>query len=61
MEGIVLEGSFVAPWLTIVRYKLDASWWPRNLLILPDMLPTEIFRQLRVWLKWRKPHAQPLF
>ena len=61
VEGFLLDGSFVAPWLTIVRYKRGDSRLPRTLLILPDMLSPELFRQLRVSLKWRRPQAQPLF
>jgi len=50
--GIVRPGSFVAPWLTIVRWRAPMHRFDRTLLILPDMLPEEDFRRLRVLLRW---------
>ncbi|MBI5750861.1 MAG: hypothetical protein HZA59_01780 [Hydrogenophilales bacterium] len=52
-EARVLGSSFVAPYLTIVLLKPAASRRVRAVLILPDALEPEMFRQLRVWLKWR--------
>ena len=51
-EGLVQEGSFVAPWLTIVRWRGADARFGRTLPILPDMLPEEHFRRLRVMLRW---------
>jgi hypothetical protein len=39
--------AFVMPWLLILYFQ-DR---PRHLVLLPDMLPTEVFRQLRVRLR----------
>ena len=50
--GVVLDGSFVASWLTIVRWRPDGARFGRHILILPDMLPAEGFRTLRVLLRW---------
>ncbi len=50
--GAVRDGSFVAPWLTIVRWRPDGARWDRTILILPDMLGDEGFRALRVLLRW---------
>lgn len=52
-EGRVLGSSFVATYLTIVVLKPNASRRVRAVVILPDALEPELFRQLRVWLKWR--------
>lgn len=52
-EARVLGSSFVASYLTIVLLKPTASRRVRAVLILPDAAEPELFRQLRVWLKWR--------
>ena len=48
----VLGSSFVAPYLTIVLLKPDQRWLTSTVVILPDTVEPELFRQLRVWLKW---------
>jgi toxin CptA len=45
--------QFVHPMLTIVRCRTESSRWPVSIVIVPDMLDAEIFRALRVRLKWR--------
>jgi hypothetical protein len=50
--GAVRPGSFVAPWLTLVRWRPRGAWLDRTFVVLPDMLETEPFRHLRVVLKW---------
>ncbi|MEK6664334.1 MAG: protein YgfX [Pseudomonadota bacterium] len=52
-EACVLGSSFVASYLTIVLLKPNASRRACAVLILPDAAEPELFRQLRVWLKWR--------
>jgi hypothetical protein len=52
-EGVVRDGSFVAPFLTIVRWRPGGARFDRSIAILPDMLPRESFRALRVLLRWR--------
>ncbi len=52
-EARVLGSSFVASYLTIVLLKPNASRRVRAVVILPHTLEPELFRQLRVWLKWR--------
>ena len=49
----VLGSSFVAPYLSIVLFKTHKAWFARSVVLFPDMLSQELFRQLRVWLKWR--------
>lgn len=50
--GTVRDGSFVAPWLTIARWRPDGARLDRALVILPDMLSAEALRKIRVILKW---------
>jgi hypothetical protein len=51
-SGSVRAGSFVAPWLTIVRWRPQGARVDRTVLILPDMAQREDFRRLRVALRW---------
>lgn len=50
--GVIRGGSFVAPWLTIVRWRPDGARFDRTLAILPDMLPAGAMRKIRVILRW---------
>lgn len=50
--GAVRPGSFVAPWLTVVRWRAEGGWRDRTILLLPDMVEAEAFRRLRVLLRW---------
>ena len=50
--GRLQPGSFVAPWLTVVRWRPVEGWHDRTVLVLPDMLERERFRGLRVALRW---------
>jgi toxin CptA len=50
--GLMCDGSFVAPWLTIVRWRPQGSRFDRTVVILPDMLGAAEFRRLRVLLRW---------
>ena len=47
----LLPSSFVSPFLTILNLRRD-SYLPRSVIILPDSMDREAFRQLRVGLKW---------
>lgn len=51
-KGTIRAGSFVAPWLTIVRWRPDGARFDRSIPILPGMARAEDFRRLRVALKW---------
>ena len=54
-RGYVMDGSFVAPYLTVVRYRAAGARrfsLGKSVLILPDSLDRELFRMLRVRLKW---------
>jgi toxin CptA len=55
----VCRDSVVTPYLTVVHCKgkdapLLARLLTTHLVILPDMLDAEDYRQLRVWLRWGK-------
>lgn len=51
-DGVVRDGSFVAPFLTIVRWRPVGARFDRTILVLPDMLAADSFRALRVLLRW---------
>ena len=49
--------SVVTPYLTVVNFKVKdvpifMRWLSPHLVLLPDMLDQEMYRQLRVWLRW---------
>lgn len=51
-EGVLRDGSFVAPWLTLVRWRPSGARFDRTFLLVPGMLEREDFRRLRVLLRW---------
>jgi hypothetical protein len=51
-EGLLRDGSFVAPWLTLVRWRPAGARFDRTFLLVPGMLDRETFRRLRVLLRW---------
>ena len=52
--GALRPGSFVAPWLTIVRWRRTGAWRDCTVLLLPGMAPEEDLRRLRVLLRWTR-------
>ena len=58
--GQVQDGSFVAPWLTIVRWRAAGERFDRTVAILPDMIDAAQFRELRVLLR-HQPGTDPSF
>lgn len=52
-DGVLRHPCFVAPWLTVIRWRPAGAWVDRTVLVVPGMLPAEDFRRLRVLLKWR--------
>jgi hypothetical protein len=50
--GTVRDGSFVAPWLTLVRWRPDGAWRDRTVVVLPGMAGSDELRRLRVLLRW---------
>lgn len=51
-EGTVRDGSFVLPWLTIIRWRPAGARLDRTLLLLPGMAPAEELRKIRVILRF---------
>jgi hypothetical protein len=52
LAGRVRAGSFVAPWLVILRWRREGARWDSTVLLLPDMAAAEDLRRLRVLLRW---------
>jgi toxin CptA len=53
-RAVRLAGSSVVlPGCTVLRIASENRWLNRNLVVLPDSLPADDFRRLRVWLRWR--------
>lgn len=48
----VLADSLVTPFITVLNVLPQGSYLARSVIILPDSLDAESFRQLRVWLRW---------
>lgn len=52
-EADVLASSFVAPYLTLLNLRPRGSRFPQHVVVLPDAVAAEDFRQLRVLLRWK--------
>ncbi len=52
--GHVRAATYVDAWLTTIVWRPDGARWSRAILILPDMLPAEDFRRLRVMLRYAR-------
>lgn len=53
LRGELRDGSFVAPWLTIVRWRPEGRRMDRTVLLLPGMAQPAELRRIRVILRWR--------
>lgn len=51
-SGSVRGGSFVAPWLVLLRWRPQGARLDRVIAILPGMAPAEALRKIRVILRW---------
>lgn len=51
-RGELRPGSFVAPWLVIVRWRPPNARFDRTVAIVPGMAAPEALRRLRVLLRW---------
>lgn len=49
----ILGSTFVAPYLVVLNLKLAENFFMCSVVILPDSIDAEEFRQLRVWLRWK--------
>jgi hypothetical protein len=52
--GHVRSSTFVAAWLTSIVWRPDGARFSRAILIVPDMLPPDDFRRLRVMLRYAR-------
>lgn len=52
LAGQILRDSLVTPYLTVLNVLPEGARFTRSVVILPDSLNAESFRQLRVRLKW---------
>jgi hypothetical protein len=51
-SGEVRDGSFVMPWLTIIRWRPAGARLDRTLVLLPGMAGAGELRKIRVMLRW---------
>lgn len=51
-SATVLGDTVVLPYLTILNLKIGDRRWRRHMLITPERVEPDAFRQLRVWLRW---------
>lgn len=61
-DGTVLDASYVGARLATIVWRADGErWWrpARTILVLPDSLAAEPFRQLRVALRYGRPREPP--
>lgn len=58
LRGEIAPDSLVTPLLTVLNVSLPELRATRSVVMLPDSMAADVFRQLRVWLKWgRSGHA----
>ena len=51
--GKLSSNSLISPWLTVLNILPQNSFFAHSVIIFPDSLDAESFRQLRVSLRWR--------
>ena len=54
VAGHVCASTYVGAWVTTIVWRPDGWRWSRSILVLPDMLPAEDFRRLRVMLRYAR-------
>lgn len=54
VAGHVRSATYVGSLLTSVVWRPDNAHWSRAVLVLPDMLPAEDFRRLRILLRYAR-------
>ncbi len=52
LAGQILRDSLVTPFFAVLNILPQGARLARSVIVLPDSLDAESFRQLRVWLKW---------
>ena len=59
LAGKILRDSLVTPFITILNVLPQGAFFARSIVILPDSMDAESFRELRVWLKWGMQTRKP--
>jgi len=54
VAGHVRSSTRVSAALTSIVWRADGARWSRAILVLPDMLPADDFRRLRVMLRYAR-------
>ena len=54
VAGHVRSSTCVSATLTSIVWRADGARWSRSILVLPDMLPPDDFRRLRVMLRYAR-------
>jgi len=54
VAGHVRASTYVGAWITTIVWRPDRTSLSRTILVLPDMLPDEDFRRLRVMLRYAR-------
>jgi toxin CptA len=52
-DAEVLGSTYVTAFLSVVNLRVADERRQRHVVLLPDVLPAEDYRRLRVWLRWR--------
>lgn len=52
LHGEIRDGGFVAPWLVVLRWRPEGARFDRTLVVLPDMIPANAMRKIRVIVRW---------
>lgn len=52
-KATLQPSSFVSPYLSVLNFQLEGEKRVRHVVVLPDAVDAEQFRQLRVWLRWK--------
>lgn len=50
--GKLLRSSLIMPQIVILNITLPNHFWKKNVVLMPDSMDAESFRQLRVVMKW---------
>jgi toxin CptA len=58
-DGEVLASSFVAPRLTVLNLRLAGERLARHVILVPDRVDAEMYRRLRVLLRWKCGSSAP--
>ncbi len=57
----LLGSTFVSPHLTVVNLRPRGVWLARRVILVPDNVDAQDFRQLRMWLRWKRGESvEPL-